>query len=101
MPAGGELEIRYRVDEAQIAEAGLKAGERYRAGLTDRCLGTWWWAFGSLEEFGDVRFRQWRQEGEREGVDDVGRFLMGEVYDDLALVIEKGTVEFEIGPGAE
>ena len=48
-----------------------------------------------------VRFRQWREGGEREGVDDAGRFFMGEVPGDLALVIENGKVEFKIGSMVE
>ncbi|EON67824.1 hypothetical protein W97_07079 [Coniosporium apollinis CBS 100218] len=34
---------------------------------------------------------------EREGEDEDGRWTMGEKPDDLALVIEKGEAEFEIG----
>ncbi len=97
MPANGELEIRHQLDGGKIAQARLKVGERYQASLTDLCLGTRWWAFGSLEELGGVRFRQWREGGEREGRDDEGRYLMGEVPNNLAFVIEKGTTEFEIG----
>ncbi len=97
MPAKGKLEIRHQLDGANIVEARLKSGERYQASLTDLCLGTRWWAFGWLEDFGVVRFRQWREGGEREGQDDEGRYLMGEVPNDLAFVIEKGTAEFEIG----
>lgn len=44
--------IRHQVDGPKIGEAGLKAGEKYRAELTDKCLGTRRWAFGSLEELG-------------------------------------------------
>lgn len=100
--ANGRLEIRHPVDGTKIAEAQLKAGERYQASLTDKCLGTSWWAFGSLEEFEGVRFRQWREgeveeRADDEGADEEVRYLMGEFPDNLALVIEKGTAEFEIG----
>lgn len=98
MPVNGILEIRHQVDVAKIVEARLKAGERYRASLTNKCLGTRWWAFGSLDEFDGVRFRQWSkgEEGEGEGIDHEGRYLIGEVPDDLAFVIEGETVDFEI-----
>lgn len=96
VPVNGELKVRHQVDVAKIMEARLKAGERYQASLTDNCLGTRWWAFGSLDEFDGVRFRQWSKREEGEGTDNEGRYLMGEVPDDLAFVIEGGTVEFEI-----
>ena len=101
VPANGQLEIRHQVDGAKIAEARLKGGERYQASLTDKCPGTRWWAFGSLEEFGSVRFKLWKEGEEGEGADEEGRYLMGEVPDDLAFVIEKETVEFEIGQTVE
>ena len=44
-----------------------------------------------------MKFRQWKEGGEGQGADAEGPFLMGEVPDDLALVIEKETAEFEIG----
>ena len=97
MPANGILEVRHKVDATKIAEALLEKGERYQASFTHKCLGTKWWAFGSLEEFQDVKFRQWKEGEEGQGADDDGTFLMGEVPDDLALVIEKETAEFEIG----
>ncbi|KAI9788453.1 MAG: hypothetical protein M1816_006889 [Peltula sp. TS41687] len=99
------LEIRHEVDRETLGAAGLRSGERYRAELTDRCLGARWWMFGSLEEWEGIRFREWRdedgeKEGEEEGQGDGngdGRYTMGENPDLLALVIEKGEVEFEIG----
>ena len=83
VPANGKLETRHPVDGTKIAEAQLKAGERYQASLTDKCLGTSWWAFGSLEEFEGVRFRQWREGEVEERADDEGadegvRYVMGE-----------------------
>lgn len=96
VPAGGTLEIRHQVDPATIAEAGLKAGEKYRASFTNKCLGTRWWAFGSLDELENVRFRQWKDGEQQEGADDEGKYLMGEVPNVLALVIEKDMAEFEI-----
>ncbi len=114
MPADGTLVIKHQVDPEKIVEARLEVGERYQASFTNKCLGTRWWAYGSLEEFEGVRFGQWRgEEGkeEREGEKEEregrgteakelvydGKLLMGEMPDDLALVIEEGTAEFEIG----
>lgn len=96
VPSDGRVEIKHQVDPAKIADAGLKSGEKYQASLTDRCLGTRWWAFGSLEELDGRRFQQWREGAPREGEDGNGRFLVGQRPDDLALVIEKGTTEFEV-----
>ena len=96
VPVNGKLEIRHQVDVAKIEEAHLEPGERYQASLTSQCLGTRWWAFGSLDDFDGVRFRQWNKGEESESIDDGGRYLMGEVPDDLAFVIEGETVEFEI-----
>ena len=100
MPADGTLEIKHEVSPAKIADAQLKSGEKYQASFTDKCLGTRWWAFGSLEEFENVRFGQWKDEekGEEKGQGpDVGKLFMGERPNDLAFIIEVGTVEFEIG----
>ncbi len=111
---GRSLEVRHEVPRDKIAAAGLKTGERYQAAFTDRCLGTRWWMFGSLEEAGDMKFMEWGHERwievegddgeyddyvkvEREGEDENGRWTMGEKPDDLALVIEKGEAEFDIG----
>ena len=105
MPADGTLEIKHEVSPAKIADAQPKSGERYQASFTDKCLGTRWWAFGSLEEFENVRFGQWKDEEKREGEEkreakgegpDEGELFMGERPNDLALTIEVGTVEFVI-----
>lgn len=113
MPADGTLEIKHEVSPAKIAAAQVKSGEKYQALFTNKCLGTRWWAFGSLEEFKDVRFGQWKDEEEREREEgegdenreaekkgkgpDEGKLFRGESPDDLALIIEVGTAEFEIG----
>lgn len=114
MPVNGRLEIRHQVNRVKIAEAQLKVGERYQASITDICLGTRWWAFGSLEEFEGVKFRQWAKEKEqgieeegegeqgegeegegekRNKVNDERRILIGEIPDSLALVVENEAVE--------
>lgn len=97
VPANRALEIRHRVDEAKIAEPGLEAGEICQASCTDKCLGTRWWAFESLEEFENVKFREWKEGEDTKGPGGGGRYLMGEVPDDLAFVVEKKKAEFEIG----
>lgn len=58
VPANGKLEIKHQVDGAKIAEARLKAGERCQVLFTNKRRGRRCWAFGSLEEVEDVRFRQ-------------------------------------------
>ncbi len=114
MPADGTLVIKHQMDPEKVAEARLEVGEKYQASFTNKCLGTRWWAYGALEELEGVRFGQWRKEEEeesdreeeesegegteaKESVYD-GKLIVGEMPDDLALVIEEGTVEFEIGP---
>ena len=88
-----------------IEAAGIEKGERYKVGLTNRCLGTRWWTFGDAEDEGmkNVRFVQ-RGQGvkepeDREGTDEQGGWSRGELPDELALVVEgedEGAVEFEI-----
>ena len=118
MPADGTLVIKHQLDPEKIAEAKLEVGEKYQASFTNKCLGTRWWAYGSLGEFGGVRFGQWREEEEKEenerekeeregegteakesGYD--GKLLRGEIPDDLALVIQEGTAEFGIVPASK
>ena len=96
IPSDGHLEIKHQVDPAKIADAGLKPGEIYQASVTNKCLGTRWWAFGSLEALDGRMFQQWRGGNPREGEDEDRRGFAGERPDDLALVIEKGTAEFEV-----
>ena len=115
MPADSALVVKHQIDPEKIAEARLEVGEKYQASFTNKCLGTRWWAYGSLEELEGVRFGQWRkeerneesereeQEGEGEETEAKeseydGKLLMGEIPDDLALVIQDGTAEFEIVP---
>ena len=116
MPANGALVVKHQVDPEKIAEAKLKVGEKYQASFTNKCLGTRWWAYGSLEDFEGVRFCQWRKEEEKEDSEREeeeeeregegteakesehnGKMLMGEIPDELALVIQEETAEFEIG----
>ena len=109
IPATGGLEIKHEVSRARIEEAGLVSGERYRVSLTNKGLGTRWWAFGSLDEFEGVQFRRWKEDQENEAEDDVdeeegkqsstydqNRYVIGENPDEFAFVIEKGDAEFEI-----
>lgn len=73
--------------------------------MTNKCLGTRWWGFGSLDEqFKGVRLRTWRADGNEgdeksEAQDDeLGENAIGgERPEDLALVMENEHAEFEIG----
>lgn len=94
--------IKHEVSKDLIAAARVEKGERYRVAFTNECLGTVWWTFGDLEDMKNVRFvtRQYRDTGEKEGEDEIGRWYKGEISKELALVIEgedEGAVEFEIG----
>lgn len=84
----------------------MKEGERYKVSLTNKCLGTRWWGFGSLDEqFKGVKLREWR-EGEGNDGDETSEghdgelgenAVGGERPEDLALVIENEYAVFEIG----
>ena len=89
----------------------MQKGERYRVSLTDKCLGTRWWAFKDLDELDGVRLKAWREptEGDvdeefsyseeeremRERFGD-GPSCMGEEPGMLAMVVEGVDAEFEI-----
>lgn len=85
--------------------------------MTNKCLGTRWWTFTSLEELEGVRLRAWRgrqeeeaeaeaeradlelsEEMERERKEKYGDgpVTMGEDPEMLAMVVEGGEVEFEV-----
>lgn len=85
--------------------------------LTEKCLGTRWWAFAGLEELEGVRLRAWtleeagaEEEAEAERADPElyeevkrerkvkygdGPVTMGEDPATLTMVVEVGEVEFE------
>jgi hypothetical protein len=104
-PSGqGTYTIRHEVPRSKIEATGIKAGERYRVHINDRCLGTRWWTFASLEELEGVRLRDWHEEPDETNKEIVKKLLetygdrptsIGEKPDLLAMVPE-GDVEFEI-----
>lgn len=101
----GELIVRHQLSWEKIQEADVKNGERYKVFLTNKCLGTRWWGFGSLDEqFKGVKLRTWRADGNEgdeksEAQDDElgDNAIGGERPEDLALVMENEHAEFEIG----
>ncbi|KAH0541671.1 hypothetical protein GP486_008698, partial [Trichoglossum hirsutum] len=113
-PSPDSLTVSHEVPLDKILDACVQPGERYRVSLTDRALGTRWWAFGAVEE--DARLGVWDDEEERDGDreeaevgggeqggprrrekrDDAGLYVVGERPEDLELVIEKGEVEFTV-----
>ncbi|MCJ1269981.1 hypothetical protein MMC22_009874 [Lobaria immixta] len=62
----GFYSIRHEVPRDKIEAAKLQKRERYRVSLTNRCLGTRWWAFAGLEELEGVRLRAWRGQAAEE-----------------------------------
>lgn len=85
--------------------------------LTNKCLGTRWWTFISLEGLEGVRLRAWRGRQEEEAEAEAeradpelseemarerkerygdGPVTMGENPEMLAMVVEGGEVEFEV-----
>jgi hypothetical protein len=109
----GSYTVKHEVPRDKINAANLKPGEKYRVALTDKCLGTRWWAFVSLEELDGVRLGTWRSREEeearkcdswleaqmekerREKFGD-GPVSMGEQPEMLAMVPEVGSVEVEV-----
>ncbi|MCJ1455896.1 hypothetical protein MMC28_006253 [Mycoblastus sanguinarius] len=65
----GSYSVRHELPRNKIEVADLQKGERYKVALTDKCLGTLWWAFASLEELESVRLRAWR--GQAEGAAEI------------------------------
>lgn len=82
--------------------------------MTDKCLGTRWWTFASLEELEGIRLAQWRSQTdidaeeefdselatdkERERIQKHGDSppIMGEQPSMLVMVPEVGEVEFKV-----
>lgn len=85
--------------------------------LTNKCLGTRWWAFASLEELEGIRLQAWRGQAEEEAEAEAERadpelneemekerkekygdvpVTMGEDPAMLAMIVEGGEVEFEV-----
>ncbi|KAF2235387.1 hypothetical protein EV356DRAFT_566529 [Viridothelium virens] len=110
----GVYSIRHEVLRNKIEAADIQKGERYTVSLTDKCLGTRWWTFASLEDLEGVRFAQWQSQID---ADAGGKFdpeltkeikeekeqkhgdmpvTMGEQPSMLAMVPEVGQVEFEV-----
>jgi hypothetical protein len=105
IPARGSISVKHEVPRNKISDTGVQKGEVYKVSLTNKCLGTRWWAFGNLQELGEgTRFRQWGAHSEEnedgdeecEGEYQNGMWMFGEMPNDLALVPEIGEVEFEV-----
>jgi hypothetical protein len=108
----GTYSVRHEVPRDKIQTANLEKGEKYKVALTNKCLSTRFWTFGSLEELDGVRFRQWRSQSddemwakEEEYDSDYkakmekygnGPVTKGEEPKMLALVPEVGEIEFEV-----
>ena len=99
--------VRHEVPRDKIKAAGLQKGERYKVSLTDKCLGTHWWTFGSHDELEGVRLRAWTPSEQPETVydselgetverDQEGPVAIGEWPSMLAMVREVGDIEFDI-----
>jgi hypothetical protein len=94
VPVDGKLVVKHELNREEVSKAGVEKGERYRASFTDKCLGTRWWTFGSVEGLEGVKLGQWSEDGR--GESENGNIDRGEKPDGLALVIENGEAEFEI-----
>jgi len=112
------VSVKHRVPPDLIAAANIERGEIYKVRLTDLCLGTRWYAFGTQGELQGKRLRSWRsEEDERVAAEDEMalddemreeiRLERVELYGDrpavsgedpasLAMVPELGEVEFEV-----
>jgi hypothetical protein len=56
----GVYTVRHEVPRFRIEEAMLEKGDAFRLSLSRKCLGTFWWYYGSLDELEGVRLRRWR-----------------------------------------
>ncbi|MCJ1287406.1 hypothetical protein MMC26_006755 [Xylographa opegraphella] len=100
-------EVKFEIKPEKIAAANPVVGEKYRVTITDKGLGTRWWAFGTWEDDPEMKYRRWREAEEPEEEDGEGRdedvemakgeYTIGEDPKDLALVLEKGEATFDIG----
>lgn len=114
----GTVSTTHRVPPELIAAAKVERGENYTVKLTDLCLGTRWYAFGTSDELQGKRLRSWRSKEDEEAaaedeaaLDDETKDEMrverqqlygdrpavsGEDPSSLAMVPEVGEVGFEI-----
>ncbi|MCJ1334517.1 hypothetical protein MMC10_011229, partial [Thelotrema lepadinum] len=109
----GSYVVSHEVPRSKIVAADLRKGEHYRVRLTDKCLGTPWWAFKSLNELDGVRLSTWRDEFDKETEEsdpDWAEDRRQEIYEKfgdrpscmgeepgmLAMVVEESDAEFEI-----
>ncbi|KAL9105976.1 MAG: hypothetical protein Q9227_008931 [Pyrenula ochraceoflavens] len=102
------VEVKHQVPQDAILAAGFQSGETYRVSLTDRGLGTMWYMFGALEDVEGMKLGAWKEDKEdsdetpEEDLDDWekeerrGLWFRGENAEKLALVIEKGEVDFQV-----
>jgi hypothetical protein len=62
--------------------------------LTDKCLGTHWWTFASLEELDGVRLRAWRTQKAEEWEAEYYEHADTNIKDE----IDKGRQKYGRGP---
>ncbi|KAF2114985.1 hypothetical protein BDV96DRAFT_687726 [Lophiotrema nucula] len=105
-----ELHVKYEVPRENIRAAGVQKGEKYRVELTRSGLGTYWWMYGSLDDYPGFKFRKWERGGWRDWEEDeymdsdsdddeqgdCPGWTMGEDPSLLGMEIEEGVVEFEV-----
>ncbi len=107
----GVLAIKHQVNPDLIKAAGVQKGERYRIRLNNKCLGTCWWCFGTMDDLEGVRLREWasleaeksltpalraEKEQARKAKYGDGPSTMGEDPEMLAMVPETWEVEFDV-----
>ncbi|KAF2666117.1 hypothetical protein BT63DRAFT_481917 [Microthyrium microscopicum] len=112
-PGKGVFTTQLEVPRDKLEAVDLMEGERYHITLTDKCLGTFWWCYGSLTDLEGIRLRQWESQEDRarerqyeaswkldeeERIQKYGKgpVSFGEEPQMLAMVPEGEGVEFEV-----
>jgi len=65
-PRDDVFTIKHELPRELIDTANPQKGEKYVVKIGDRCLGTRWWNYGSLEDLEGVRLRLWYDVAARE-----------------------------------
>lgn len=64
-PVGqGSYYQRHELWRSIIEQADFKVGETYRVSINNSGLGTWWWAYGTVDDFKGMRLRKWQDPSE-------------------------------------
>lgn len=81
----GTVTIKHQIPLELIREANVKPGEKYRVRLTDLCLGTKWYTYGSQAELEGKRLTMWRSEADLAAAAEDDAVLDDETKEEIRL----------------